>query len=99
MGFYGITKSALDQMTRLMAVELGPLNIRVNSINPTVVETDLSKEFLANTEVSGALRNATPLRKFPGTEDVANAVVFLLSDKAAFITGVILPVDGGYCSA
>lgn len=92
---YGSSKGALDQLTRLMAVELGPHKIRVNSVNPTVVLTDLSREAWKNTERSELFLARHPLGKFADTDDVADTVLYLLSDRAAMISGSILPVDGG----
>ncbi|XP_067129590.1 L-xylulose reductase-like [Centruroides vittatus] len=92
---YASVKAALDKITKTMAVELGPYKIRINSINPTVVDTDMTKVIFENPEVEAQLKAMIPLAEFCKTEDVANAVLFLLSDKARMINGVILPIDGG----
>ena len=93
---YSASKGGIDAMTRVMAMELGPHKIRVNSINPTTVWTEgakqAHKEDLSTVEKSISM---TPLGKVAKVEDVVNATLFLLSDKAAMITGVTLPVDGG----
>ncbi|CAG2106205.1 unnamed protein product [Medioppia subpectinata] len=90
------SKGAVDQITRVLALELAQHNIRVNSVNPTVVWTDLAKIVWADPIVSGAMKSRIPLGRFAEPEEVADAVTFLLSDRAAMITGVTLPVDGGF---
>lgn len=93
---YCCTKAALDQLTRVMALELGPYQIRVNSVNPTVVLTDMGIKTWGDPEKGKAMKEKIPLGKFCVPDDVANAVIFLLSDEASMITGSILPIDGGY---
>ena len=95
---YTSTKGALDQITRCMAVELGPYNIRVNAVNPTLVEdTPMSQDIFEhyNDEVFASLIQGIPLKRMPHTEDVVNAVLFLLSDKSDMINGSFLKIDGG----
>ncbi|XP_055937592.1 L-xylulose reductase-like [Argiope bruennichi] len=97
-GVYCASKGAVDQLTRSMAVEFGPYNIRVNSINPTVVRTRMAeKEGLLDkdNEFAQNMIKRTPLRRFADPGDVVNPILFLLSDKAAMITGITVPVDGG----
>ena len=91
---YSSSKAAVDHVARIQALELGPLNIRVNTIRPTVVLTELA---LANWKKDDLKRmeQSIPLRRVAQTEEVASAVIFLLSDKASMITGASLPVDGG----
>ncbi|XP_050671362.1 D-erythrulose reductase-like [Leptidea sinapis] len=93
---YCTSKGALDAMTRVMALELGPFNIRVNTINPTVVMTELGRRAWADPEKANAMLSKIPLGRFGEVEDVVNAIVFLLSDSASMIHGVHLPVDGGF---
>jgi len=96
---YNISKAAVDQLTRCVALELAPKKVRVNSVNPGVVITDLQKRgglsdeayanFLERSKQTHALGR-------PGEpEEVAKAIAFLASDDASFSTGVSLPVDGG----
>ena len=92
---YAATKGALDAVTRVMAMELGPHTIRVNSINPTIVETDATRPHLAKAEDFVTWLANTPLGKFAELEDIVHGTLFLLSDKASMITGITLPVDGG----
>ncbi|KAK2714181.1 D-erythrulose reductase-like [Artemia franciscana] len=93
---YCASKAALDSMTRVMALELGPHNIRVNTVNPTVVLTELGRSAWADPQKGGEMKAKIPLGRFAEVDDVVNAIVFLLSDNAAMITGTCLPVDGGY---
>ena len=80
--------------TRVMAMELGPHKIWVNSINPTTVVTAMTRKSIENGSADKVM-SMTPMGKFAEVEDVVNTTLFLLSDKADMITGVILPVDGG----
>ncbi|XP_066521321.1 L-xylulose reductase isoform X1 [Hoplias malabaricus] len=92
---YCATKGALDMLTRVMALELGPYQIRVNSVNPTVVMTDMGKIGWSDPEKAKTMTSRIPLGKFAEVEDVVNSILFLLSDKSAMTNGVTLPVDGG----
>ena len=92
---YAASKGALDAVTRVMAMELGQHNIRVNSINPTIVETEMTRPYLAQAEDLVTWLANTPLGKFAQLEDVVCGTLFLLSDKASMITGITLPIDGG----
>ncbi|XP_016102051.1 L-xylulose reductase isoform X2 [Sinocyclocheilus grahami] len=93
---YCATKGALDMLTRVMALELGPDQIRVNSVNPTVVMTEMGKIGWSDPEKAKSMTSRIPLGKFAEVEDVVNSILFLLSDKSAMTNGVILPVDGGF---
>ncbi len=95
---YGSSKAALDNITRVSALELGGYGIRVNSVNPTVVMTPMSAWYWGRPEIEGPFLDAMPLHKWATEEDIAAPVVFLLSDGAAMISGVSLPIDGGYSS-
>ena len=89
-------KSAVEGMTRGLAVELSPMGIRVNCIAPGFIETDMSAKALNNDkERKQKVLSRTPMGKLGKPEDVAHAAVYLASDAASYITGVILPVDGG----
>ena len=93
---YTAAKSAVEGMTRGLAVELSPLGIRVNCIAPGFIETDMSAKALNNDkERKQKVLSRTPMGKLGKPEDVAHAAVYLASDAASYITGVILPVDGG----
>ncbi|HVL59426.1 MAG TPA: SDR family oxidoreductase, partial [Burkholderiaceae bacterium] len=77
------------------ARELGPRRIRVNAISPAVVETDMTRDVLTPQLRDKALARV-PLGRLAHAEDIAEAVVFLCSDAAGFVTGATLPVDGGF---
>ena len=96
LGAYNVSKAALHHLTRQLAHELAP-GVRVNAVAAAVVRTRLS-EALWTADPEGAAR-AHPLGRLGEPEDVARATVFLLSDAAAWITGVVLPVDGGLTGA
>ena len=91
---YSATKAALRGMTTGLAKELGPSNITVNCIEPGVIDTDMNKNLTA--EDINVLIDETPLCRIGRPTDVANAVSFFLSEKASFITGQMLGVDGGF---
>src|SRR5689334_2177919 len=93
---YGSSKAALDNITRVAALELGKHNIRVNSINPTVVMTDMSAPYWGRPDVGGPFLEQMPLGRWATEDEIAGPICFLLGDDAAMITGVCLPVDGGY---
>ncbi|XP_060568418.1 L-xylulose reductase-like [Ruditapes philippinarum] len=90
---YSPSKAALDMMTSSMAHELGC--IRVNSVNPTVVMTELGKKVWGDPVKQAAVLSRIPIGRCAEEEDIVNATVFLLSEKSSMITGVTLPVDGG----
>jgi len=95
---YGSSKAALDNITRVSALELGRYGIRVNSVNPTVVMTDMSNFYWGRPEIGGPFLEQMPLGRWATVDEVAGPIVFLLSDAAAMISGVSLPIDGGYTS-
>jgi L-xylulose reductase len=93
---YGSSKAALDNITRVSALELGRHNIRVNSVNPTVVMTPMSAWYWGRDDIQGPFLEAMPLGRWATEEEIAGPIVFLLGDQASMITGVSLPIDGGY---
>lgn len=92
---YSATKGAVTSLTKALAVEYAPFNIRVNAVAPGFVETALTDRVLRNPVIKKALLDQTPLRRFGTGEDIGKAVLFLASDDAAFVTGAELSVDGG----
>lgn len=92
---YTAAKAAIACMTRSLAIEYGTRGIRVNCVAPGVIRTRLVLDNLDDDAVS-YLISKHPIGRMGETEEVANAICFLASDAASFITGVCLPVDGGY---
>jgi 3-oxoacyl-[acyl-carrier protein] reductase len=93
---YSATKAAVDAVTRALAQELGPRRIRVNSINPGMVETEgVHAAGIAESNLRKAVEANTPLRRIAQPEDIAPAAVFLASEDARFITGETLYISGG----
>lgn len=93
---YASSKGAVDAMTRVSALELGPHGIRVNAVNPTVVMTPMSEWYWGRDDIGGPFLKTMPLQKWAREVDCAGPIVFLLSDQAAMISGVCLPIDGGF---
>lgn len=93
---YGSSKAALDNITRVSALELGRYGIRVNSVNPTVVMTEMSAFYWGRPEIEGPFLEQMPLGRWAIEDEIAAPIVFLLSDGASMISGVSLPIDGGY---
>ena len=93
---YGSSKAALDSITRVSALELGRFGIRVNSVNPTVVMTEMSAFYWGRPEIGGPFLEHMPLGRWATEDEIAAPIVFLLSDGASMISGVSLPIDGGY---
>lgn len=93
---YSATKAAVDSLTQSLALELGPKKIRVNSVNPTVVLTAMGRANWSDPAVSGPLLDRIPLHRFAEVSDVVEPIVYLLSDRSAFVNGHSLPIEGGY---
>ena len=97
---YASSKGAVILLTKSMAIDHGHENIRVNSICPSFVETELTSAILSNSEDPDAVRRertaAHPIGRLGHPEDIAGLAVYLASDESSWTTGAILPVDGGY---
>lgn len=93
---YCMTKHALEGLTKAMAVELAPHNIRVNSVAPTFVETPLTAPMLAKPEFRAFVDAMIPLGRIGKPDDVAAAVIYLASPAANMVTGTSLLIDGGW---
>ncbi|WP_424934036.1 SDR family oxidoreductase [Amaricoccus macauensis] len=93
---YGSSKAALDNITRVSALELGSHNIRVNGVHPTVVMTPMSAWYWGRPEIEEPFLSQMPLGRWATEAEIAAPIAFLLSDGASMISGVSLPVDGGF---
>lgn len=96
---YSASKGGVAQLTKSLAIAWAPRGIRVNAIAPGWIETPLTQPLVEDAARRQAIIDRTPLARWGRPEDVAGAALFLCSPAAAFITGVILPVDGGYSIA
>ncbi|MEZ2406702.1 NAD(P)-dependent dehydrogenase (short-subunit alcohol dehydrogenase family) [Bosea sp. OAE752] len=95
---YGTSKAALAHLTKQQAVELSSLGIRVNAVAPGPVETGMAKA-VHSPEIRADYRDAVPLGRYGLEEELAESIFFLCSDKASYITGQVLAVDGGFDAA
>jgi NAD(P)-dependent dehydrogenase (short-subunit alcohol dehydrogenase family) len=93
---YCMTKHAIEGLTKAMAVELGPLGIRVNAVAPTYIETPMTQPFLASAAFRSEVLQKIPLGRIGTIDEVVAAVTFLASPAASLITGASLLADGGY---
>ena len=92
---YNASKGAVTNLTRGLALQLGPAGVRVNTINPSVTRSDMVDGILGNEGAMQMVMNRMALKRVGEPEDIAAACAFLASEDASFITGVNLPVDGG----
>ncbi|UVK41324.1 SDR family oxidoreductase [Mesorhizobium sp. AR10] len=93
---YCASKGALDAMSRVMANELGRHGIRVNCVNPAITMTDMARKAWSDPKKAGPILARMPLGRFIEPEEVAEVVLFLLSDRAATVNGISMPVDTGF---
>ncbi|MCA3865831.1 MAG: SDR family oxidoreductase, partial [Burkholderia sp.] len=92
---YSASKGALDALVRAVALEGGPHGIRINNVNPGIIDTPMARRF-GDDEMFRPFAAFTPARRIGTPEDVADAAVWLCSDEARFVTGESILVDGGY---
>lgn len=93
---YAASKAGINGLARSLALELADRNIRVNAVAPGPIATDMTATTRADPKRFEALRSAIPLGRFGSAEEIANLAVFLLSDKAGFVTGQVVVADGGF---
>ena len=93
---YCMTKHAIEGLTKAMAVELAPENIRVNAIAPTFLETPMTASFFADPEFRNWVLSRIPLGRVGRMDEITGAIVFLASPAASLITGASLAIDGGW---
>lgn len=99
LGAYAASKGAVLQLTRALAHDLAPDGIRVNAIAPGVIATPMTKVTRETPEAIGRFMAHTPLRRVGEPEELVGPVLFLASDLSTYVTGALLPVDGGYLAA
>lgn len=92
---YCASKGAVDTLTRTLACEWAKHNVLVNAIAPTVVETELTKELLADVEYAKTMKARIPMGRWATTDDIVGPCIFFASDASNFVTGQILYIDGG----
>jgi len=96
---YTASKGGVKQLTQALALELGDAGVRVNAVAPGITDTDMTTDMRNDPQALERFLASVPLKRTVHPDDVAHAVHFLASSEAACITGVTLPVDGGYCCA
>ena len=93
---YSASKGALDAMIRAIAIEAGPDNVRINNINPGIIDTPMARGGFGSPEAYRPFVGRTPLGRVGESSDVGDVAVWLSTDEARFITGQSILVDGGY---
>ncbi|WP_255415888.1 MULTISPECIES: SDR family NAD(P)-dependent oxidoreductase [unclassified Petrotoga] len=93
---YHASKGASRLLTKTVAVELAKYNIRVNSVHPGVIRTDMTKDILEDEQTAKQFLGVTPLGRAADPEEVANGALFLASDESSYMTGSELVIDGGW---
>ncbi|RBP07320.1 NAD(P)-dependent dehydrogenase (short-subunit alcohol dehydrogenase family) [Roseiarcus fermentans] len=96
---YSAAKAGIGMLTRVLGCEWGPHSIRVNAVAPGYIRTPMTEKLIGEGKIDERrIRKRTPMGRMGSAEDVAEALLFLASDRARFITAATLPVDGGYCA-
>jgi len=95
LGIYGVSKAGLIMLTKVLAVELGPSNIRVNAIAPGVIKTHFSRALWETEAIAQTIRGATPLGRLGEPEDIVGSALYLASPISSYVNGEVLLIDGG----
>jgi NAD(P)-dependent dehydrogenase (short-subunit alcohol dehydrogenase family) len=95
---YAASKGGIVQLTKSLAIAWAPEGIRVNAIAPGWIATELTRGLIADEDRSAVILARTPMGRWGRPDDIGGAVAFLCSDAARFITGTVLPIDGGYAA-
>ena len=93
---YHATKGAVVNMTRALAAEWAARGVRVNAIAPTFANTDLTVNLRRDADMVGRIEDRTPMGRYGEPDDLIGVLVWLLSDATRFVTGIVVPVDGGF---
>ena len=96
---YVSSKHGLLGLTKALAVELGPMGITCNAINPGYIVTDLNEPLLNDPEFDAMVKSRTPLGRWGQSDDIAGAAIFLASNAGAYVNGTMIIVDGGMTAA
>ena len=96
LGAYGLTKGAIDTMTRYLAAELGERGIRVNAIAPGAIDTDMASDFLGTEESREWVKSTQALKRIGQTDDIARVAGFLTGPDSGWVTGQVIDASGGY---
>jgi meso-butanediol dehydrogenase / (S,S)-butanediol dehydrogenase / diacetyl reductase len=92
---YNATKAAVSNFVRSLALDYGPRGVRINAVAPAFTVTDMTRAVAENPDARRVFENRVAFGRLAGPDDIAGSVLFLASDAAAYVTGVVLPVDGG----
>jgi 3-oxoacyl-[acyl-carrier protein] reductase len=95
---YSVAKAAINILTQTLAGEWAQYGIRVNAVAPGFIPTDLTNNILENKKIGDMIRESIPLKRFGEPSEVANMALYLASDQSSYITGSIIPIDGGLSS-
>jgi NAD(P)-dependent dehydrogenase (short-subunit alcohol dehydrogenase family) len=95
-GAYSVSKAGVIMLSQQLATEWGPSGVRSNVVSPGLIRTPMTREFYDTPGVLAARQALVPLRRIGAPDDIANAVVFLVSDRASYVTGTEITVDGGF---
>jgi len=93
---YSASKGAVVQLTKSLAIAWGESGVRVNAVAPGWIETPMTTAMQDDSQRNQRVLDRSPMKRWGWPQEIANGIVFLLSAEASFITGVVLPVDGGY---
>lgn len=93
---YGTSKHGVSGLTKQLAMDFGPVGIRINAVAPGTIRTPMTAAYFEIPDREAEISRAYPLGRIGEPEEVASVILFLASDEASFITGAILPIDGGY---
>ena len=93
---YNASKAAVHHLTRSLAAEWAPRNVRVNAVAPTYIETDLTRDVAKDPEIRKHWIEGTPMNRMGQPSEIASVILFLASDAASLLTGSIVLADGGY---
>ena len=95
---YSASKAAVVALTKAAALEFAPKGVRINAICPAIIETDMTEQVRSDEQTRAYLLSGHPVGRFGRSEEVAASVLYLCSPEASFITGVALPLDGGFAA-